>query len=287
MLSAQDSAQLQDTNKKNHLRNYQLVRQVRWEDSHTDYTGNPKTSLSSRRARGPHHYKRMLRRREKSHFFTADATIIWEKHKQITPYPKRTCPLIALCIIYFSLLSSHLESSKKRFKYLIHKVVKKKGTLRLGNDLTHYMRSASLTTCWHWMGVFFPPLHPLHSLLFSFRAKDCRAQSLIPLNYALQAFHLKILNECWQFHICYNGCFFLPILGHLWYWGPFGRCPIFVLLTYSCPTGCWRQPASQWLITTGLQHLLCCFWKEKKKSSKLWRNYAFHHNMVSQTAKMI
>ena len=207
----------------------------------------------------------MLRRREKSHFFTADATIIWEKHKQIIPYPKRTCPLIALYIIYFSLLSSHPESSKKRFKYLIHRVVKKKGTLRLGNDLTHDTRSASLiTTCWHWMGVFFPPLHPLHSLLFSFRAKDCRAQSLISLNCEFQAFHLKILNECWQFHICYNGCFFLPILGHLWYRGPFGRCPIFVLLTYSCPTGCWRQLASQWLITTGLLHLLCCFWKGKK-----------------------
>lgn len=116
---------------------------------------------------GPHHSKHMLRRREKSHFLTADATIIWEKHKQIIPYPKRTCPLIALYIIYFSLLSSHPESSKKRFKYLIHRVVKKKGTLRLGNDLTHDTRSASLiTTCWHWMGVFFPPLHPLHSLLF-------------------------------------------------------------------------------------------------------------------------
>ena len=151
MLSAQDSAQLQDTNRKNHLSKQGTTDWSGRSDERTattDYTGNPKTRLSSRSSRGPHHYKRMLRRREKSHFFTADATIIWEKHKQITPYPKSTCPLIALRIIYFSLLSSHLESSKKRFKYLIHKVVKKKGTLRLGNDLTHDMRSARvITTC--------------------------------------------------------------------------------------------------------------------------------------------
>lgn len=181
----------------------------------------------------------MLRRREKSHFFTADATIIWEKHKQIILYPKRTCPLIALYIIYFSLLSSHPESSKKRFKYLIHRVVKKKGTLRLGNDLTHDTRSANLiTTCWHWMGVFF--LHFTHFIHYYSHSEQKTAEHrvLISLNCEFQAFHLKIRNECWQFHICYNGCFFLPILGHLWYRGPFRRCPIFVLLTYSCPTGC-------------------------------------------------
>lgn len=196
--------------------------------------------------------------------------------------------------MYFSLLSSHPESSKKRFKYLIHRVVKKKGNLRSENDLTHDMRSASLTYLHADTGWEFSSLRLTHfnSLFFSFRAKDCRAQSLIPSHCELQAFHLKILNECWQFHICYNGCLFLPISGHLWYRGPFGRCPIFCTfdlfrLLNKAATGCWRQPASQWLITTGLLHLLCCFWKEKKKSSKLWRNYTFYHNMVSQISKMI
>ena len=191
--------------------------------------------------------------------------------------------------MYFSLLSSHPESSKKRFKYLIHRVVKKKGNLRSENDLTHDMRSASLTYLHADTGWEFSSLRLTHfnSLLFSFRAKDCRAQSLIPSHCELQAFHLKILNECWQFHICYNGCLFLPISGHLWYRGPFGRCPIFctfdLFLSHRLLKAASQPMTHNYWASTSFMLLL----KGKKKTSKLWRNYTFYHNMVSQISKMI
>lgn len=80
--------------------------------------------------------------------------------------------MIALYIMYFSLLSSHPESSKKRFKYLIHRVVKKKGNLRSENDLTHDMRSASLTNLHADTGwSFFPPLYPLQFIIILIQSK--------------------------------------------------------------------------------------------------------------------